>query len=152
MRATPGVRAMLLHMGQHYDENMSEEIWPVLIDEIKTRPWLGHGVEVTASDFIASDLSAHNLYLQVTLQTGFLGFITFLGFLLGFMDFVVAWTQTLRCDAIRELFRRIIGAPNIRSFLDAKRSSCGTYRMANSFNRLKFLLKVKCSCRGKWTQ
>lgn len=48
-------------------------IWAQLLDLISLKPWLGHGSGVLPEDFLSTSLSAHNLYLQIGLQTGIIG-------------------------------------------------------------------------------
>lgn len=48
-------------------------LWPAIVSAISESPWLGMGAGVLPSDIINTDLSAHNYYLQVTLQVGLLG-------------------------------------------------------------------------------
>lgn len=55
-----------------------EIIWSNLITEINKHPYSGHGTGVLPSDVLQSGLSAHNLYLQIALQNGYLGLVVFL--------------------------------------------------------------------------
>jgi len=48
-------------------------IWSQLIDLISLKPWFGYGSSVVPEDFLSTSLSAHNLYLQIALQTGIIG-------------------------------------------------------------------------------
>lgn len=50
-----------------------EVIWSYLLESIIDRPLLGHGTGVLPRDVLDLGLSAHNLYLQVALQNGFIG-------------------------------------------------------------------------------
>lgn len=56
-------------------------IWMNLLEAIRVKPWLGHGSGASPSDFFRTSLSAHNLYLQVGLQTGMIGVFLLLTFL-----------------------------------------------------------------------
>lgn len=59
-----------------------QHIWEELINLISKKILLGYGSEATPSAFIEGGLSAHNFYLQTTLQVGLLGItILFLLFL-----------------------------------------------------------------------
>lgn len=60
-------------------------IWAQLVDLISLKPWLGYGSSVVPEDFLSTSLSAHNLYLQIGLQTGLIGII------LLFLFFFVIW-------------------------------------------------------------
>lgn len=66
-----------------------EYIWPALLDIIAQKPFLGHGPGTVSSDFIDFGSSAHNLYLQIALQTGYLGLISF--FILLFNFWLIIW-------------------------------------------------------------
>lgn len=59
-----------------------EMIWLESFSLIKEKIWLGHGAGSTPSDFMDVELSSHNLYIQIALQTGVLGLFAFLLFLL----------------------------------------------------------------------
>lgn len=48
-------------------------IWAQLLDLISLKPWLGHGSGVLPENFLSTSLSAHNLHLQIGLQTGIIG-------------------------------------------------------------------------------
>lgn len=48
-------------------------IWAQLVDLISLKPWLGYGSHLVPEDFLTTSLSAHNLYLQISLQTGLIG-------------------------------------------------------------------------------
>lgn len=56
-------------------------IWEILLDKIYEKPFLGHGAGTLASEFIGTDQSSHNLYLEITLQVGVIGLILFFLFL-----------------------------------------------------------------------
>ncbi|MBP1917178.1 O-antigen ligase [Lederbergia galactosidilyticus] len=56
-------------------------IWSNLIDVINQKTLLGYGSGALPSDFFDSTLSAHNLYLQITLQVGLVGMALFVIFL-----------------------------------------------------------------------
>ena len=55
-------------------------IWSQLVDLISMKPWLGYGSSVAPEDFLSTSLSAHNLYLQIGLQTGIVGIFLLLSF------------------------------------------------------------------------
>ena len=50
--------------------------WPLLINNIQNHPW-GYGPGTTPDYFIPLGLSSHNLFLQILLQTGIAGLISF---------------------------------------------------------------------------
>lgn len=50
-----------------------ERIWERLVEYITQKPLLGYGSTTVQSDFVASELSAHNMYIQIGLQTGLVG-------------------------------------------------------------------------------
>ncbi len=52
-----------------------EDIWIAVLAEIDQSPWFGHGAGVVPSRLINSELSSHNLYLQILLQVGIVGLI-----------------------------------------------------------------------------
>lgn len=58
-----------------------DTIWSLLIDVITQKPLFGYGSGAVPSDYIQSSLSAHNLYLQITLQVGLVGLLMFAFFL-----------------------------------------------------------------------
>lgn len=58
------------------------EIWITISELIKQKPYLGYGPNVSIEEVIGTQLSAHNLYIQITLQVGFIGLSLFLLFLL----------------------------------------------------------------------
>lgn len=53
------------------------ELWEGVIHAIAKHPWFGYGVGINASDVIDTNFTAHNLYLQLLLEVGILGFIIF---------------------------------------------------------------------------
>lgn len=55
-------------------------IWSQLVDLISMKPRLGYGSSVVPEDFLSTSLSAHNLYLQIGLQTGIVGIFLLLSF------------------------------------------------------------------------
>ena len=60
-----------------------EVIWSNLIEIINQKPLLGYGTGVLPGNVISSGLSAHNFYLQIALQNGYIGlFILLLLFML----------------------------------------------------------------------
>ncbi|WP_139315281.1 O-antigen ligase family protein [Mongoliimonas terrestris] len=50
-----------------------EELWFFILYALRDKMWLGLGSGTLASDFINTDLSAHNSFLQVMLQMGLVG-------------------------------------------------------------------------------
>jgi O-antigen ligase len=50
-----------------------EHVWETLLFLIKQQPFFGYGSGALLRDFIDTSLSAHNLYLQVSLQIGLIG-------------------------------------------------------------------------------
>lgn len=53
-------------------------VWPILFNAIGEKPWLGYGAGARPNIFLVNDSldvtwSAHNLYLTVLVQTGFIG-------------------------------------------------------------------------------
>lgn len=55
-----------------------DAIWSQLLDKINDRPFLGYGPGTTPADITTIDISAHNLYMQIVLQNGYLGLIVFM--------------------------------------------------------------------------
>lgn len=53
-------------------------IWVAVIDAINQQPWFGYGSGASTSDVTSIQASTHNLFLQITLQNGYLGLILFL--------------------------------------------------------------------------
>lgn len=66
-------------------------LWDDLLEVIKLKPIFGHGSTATPSDFLNTTLSAHNIYLQTTLQVGIVG--VFLLFLFLFFIWMAFWEQ-----------------------------------------------------------
>lgn len=58
-----------------------DKIWPDLYDLIQERIFFGFGVDALPSEYIDTNLSAHNYYLQLMLQMGFFGLILALWFI-----------------------------------------------------------------------
>lgn len=61
-------------------------VWPILFNAIGEQPWLGYGAGARPNIFLVNDnldvtWSAHNLYLTVLMQTGFIGLAALLFFL-----------------------------------------------------------------------
>src|SRR5699024_586938 len=57
------------------------EIWNTVIHSILNRPFFGYGVGIRAPDVAETESTTHNMYLQVLLEVGLVGFILFLLFL-----------------------------------------------------------------------
>lgn len=53
-------------------------VWPILLELIFQQPVFGWGGGVIIGDVIGMDLSAHNFYLQLLVQVGFLGLVLFI--------------------------------------------------------------------------
>lgn len=53
-------------------------LWNVLISKISEKPLMGYGTGIQPNDVSSISQSSHNLYLQIALQNGYLGLITFL--------------------------------------------------------------------------
>lgn len=58
-----------------------ELIWRGLLRLISKKPLFGYGSGIHAEDFFVSDLTSHNLYLEISLQTGLIGLTLFFIFL-----------------------------------------------------------------------
>lgn len=58
-----------------------EILWLGLMQAILQSPVWGYGPGALASDFLPTDLSAHNSYLTVALQMGLLGILAYMGLL-----------------------------------------------------------------------
>jgi len=52
-----------------------DKMWPVAIELIRERPWLGWGAGSNVTKKILSHSSEHNMYLQTLLQVGIVGLI-----------------------------------------------------------------------------
>lgn len=55
-----------------------EDIWPYVIDMIKSRPLWGSGIGVNLLESSSIEVSAHNLFLFIVLQTGIIGLFLFI--------------------------------------------------------------------------
>lgn len=53
-------------------------IWEAVIRAFLEKPLFGHGVGVRASQVAETELTAHNMYLQVLLEFGLVGFVFFI--------------------------------------------------------------------------
>lgn len=60
-----------------------QNIWPILLSTINQHPLFGLGADVEPSSYTNENLSAHNFYLQLTLQTGLVGLTALAWALLG---------------------------------------------------------------------
>jgi len=58
-------------------------IWPLLLEVWGERPWLGLGAGFMPQKMLPYEVSAHNLFLQITVQVGLVGLVSFLFLLLG---------------------------------------------------------------------
>src|SRR5699024_6063574 len=50
-----------------------DNIWINILNAISEKLWTGYGASYTPSDLYSTELSSHNLYLQISLQIGILG-------------------------------------------------------------------------------
>lgn len=66
------------------------EIWQGVIQAIMEKPFFGHGLGVRARDVAETNLTAHNMYLQILLEFGIVGFIAFL------IVLISIWTVLLK--------------------------------------------------------
>ena len=57
-------------------------IWPILVYFIGEKPLFGWGAGTLPRDVIETTLSAHSYYLQILLQTGFVGLVALIGLFL----------------------------------------------------------------------
>jgi O-antigen ligase len=57
-------------------ESGRERIWPMLLELIAQRPWLGYGAGALPSNLTTLELSSHNYYIQILLQVGTLGLMS----------------------------------------------------------------------------
>lgn len=55
-----------------------EEIWKQAFIYIRENLWFGYGIGSNISEIFGMNLSLHNFYIQLTLQSGILGLISFL--------------------------------------------------------------------------
>lgn len=53
------------------------EIWEGVIGAIPNNLWFGHGVGISAADVTSIHKTAHNMYLQLFLEVGVVGFVIF---------------------------------------------------------------------------
>lgn len=53
------------------------QLWEILLDYISKKPFFGYGSGALPAHFFNTELSAHNLYIQVALQVGLIG-LTFI--------------------------------------------------------------------------
>lgn len=54
------------------------QMWIIALNEISKRPLLGYGTGASAGNLVGVEISIHNLYLQLLVQNGILGLISFL--------------------------------------------------------------------------
>lgn len=88
-----GIRLNILSQ-QLFNKNFfsgRQILWSAVIEEINQAPLLGHGLQAIPSDYINTTLSAHNLYLQTLLQTGWIGLALLIWTL---------WTFYLYCSRV----------------------------------------------------
>src|SRR5699024_1699553 len=53
------------------------EIWIGVMNEVVHKPWFGYGVGVKASHITDTNLTAHNMYLQILMEFGIVGLFLF---------------------------------------------------------------------------
>lgn len=68
---------MLEHTGKSIMSGRSD-IWLAVNEYISINPGFGYGPNVVASDLIGRDASTHNLFLNITLQIGYVGLVLIL--------------------------------------------------------------------------
>lgn len=68
---------MLEHTGKSIMSGRAD-IWGRLINLIDLRPLFGFGPNTVATDVMGRDASSHNLYINMTLQIGYLGLLIFI--------------------------------------------------------------------------
>ncbi|WP_413518500.1 O-antigen ligase family protein [Carnobacterium maltaromaticum] len=61
-----------------------DDIWLTLVNLISYKPLLGYGPGAVPSELSLIQASSHNLFLQITLQNGYIGLTTFVLFLSSF--------------------------------------------------------------------
>jgi O-antigen ligase len=61
-----------------------QRLWSVLLNVINYKPYFGYGSGALPNNFLNTELSSHNLYIQTTLQVGIVGLV----FLLIFLFFI----------------------------------------------------------------
>lgn len=62
-------------------------LWMELGYYINKQPFMGYGVSILPSDLLNTDLSSHNMYIQLLLQTGFIGLSLFILLLFMIWDY-----------------------------------------------------------------
>lgn len=62
-----------------------QRLWPVALELIGERPWLGFGSGTVIGDLVPTRLSTHSYYLQVLLQVGIVGLLPVVVALLGLL-------------------------------------------------------------------
>lgn len=75
-----------------------EELWPAIVAAIRLNPLWGWGAGVVPNDIFATPYSAHNFYLQLTLQVGLIG----AGLLALFMTLI--WAALCRRTGVQGRF------------------------------------------------
>lgn len=78
-------------------------LWPELIQYWLQYPWFGLGAHIVPSDLINTKLSSHNLFIQVLIQTGLVGFF--------FLTSIFYLLYKMICD------RSHYGATNIENLM-----------------------------------
>lgn len=67
-----------------------EKIWLPVFEKVLEKPFLGYGLGINARQLIGAEVnSAHNLYLQTAMQSGFLGLLSIIGI------FHMIWSRLL---------------------------------------------------------
>lgn len=84
-------------------------IWGILYEYLLEKPWFGFGPSTQISYLLGADFSAHNYYLQLSIQLGFFG-----------LALLIAWLTTLWFKATSKhipTLQRAIGASTLIVFL-----------------------------------
>ncbi|MCV6978717.1 O-antigen ligase family protein [Mycolicibacterium pulveris] len=74
--------AKIMELSGHRANSGRDFLWPYILRAAKENPLFGLGAAALPRDFLTTQLSAHNYYLQVYLQVGILGLSVLLVFLL----------------------------------------------------------------------
>lgn len=73
-------------------------IWPLVWQGVTQKPWLGWGLDAAPrilADYNASgDFSSHNLYLQILLQSGWVGLILWMLFFYHLFSWIRSWKDS----------------------------------------------------------
>lgn len=75
--------ALEMFSRQYLDKNFfsgRQVLWNSIINKVGEAPFGGHGLAAVPSMYMDTSFSSHNLWLQLVLQTGFVGLVLFLMF------------------------------------------------------------------------